>query len=66
MESGQASGQLAHKRGEQQAQLDVTLSLAKGKKKDPPTGNSRGFIGYFPKSQLTISMVKTDANIPAL
>ncbi|RMC12075.1 hypothetical protein DUI87_11210 [Hirundo rustica rustica] len=40
MESSQASGQLP-KKGEQQAQLDVTcLCLAKGKKKkDPPTGN---------------------------
>ncbi|RMC22369.1 hypothetical protein DUI87_00681 [Hirundo rustica rustica] len=49
MESGQASGQLPFpKRREQQAQLDVTcLSLAKGKKKkDPPTGNSRGFIWW--------------------
>ncbi|RMC18266.1 hypothetical protein DUI87_04148 [Hirundo rustica rustica] len=34
MESGQASGQLLHKRGEQQAQLDATcLSLAKRKKR---------------------------------
>ncbi|RMC00552.1 hypothetical protein DUI87_23168 [Hirundo rustica rustica] len=68
MESGQASGQLppAPKMGEQQAQLDVTcLSLAKGKKKDdPPTGNSWYFIWYFPKLQLTISVVRTDANIP--
>ncbi|RMC13166.1 hypothetical protein DUI87_10699 [Hirundo rustica rustica] len=66
MESGQASGQLPPKRGEQQAQLDVTcLSLAKRRrKKDPPTGNARGFIEYFPKSQPTISVVRTDVNIP--
>ncbi|RMC10231.1 hypothetical protein DUI87_13033 [Hirundo rustica rustica] len=66
MESGQASGQIPPKRGEPQAQLDVTcLSLANGKKKkDPPTGNSQRFICYFPKSQLTISVVRTEANIP--
>ncbi|RMC10159.1 hypothetical protein DUI87_12958 [Hirundo rustica rustica] len=66
MESGQASGQLPPKGGEQQAQLNVTcLSLAKGKKeKDLPTGNSRSFKWYFSKLQSTISVVRTNANIP--
>ncbi|RMC01269.1 hypothetical protein DUI87_22218 [Hirundo rustica rustica] len=60
MESGQASGQIP-KRGEQQAQLDVTcLSLAKGKKeKDPPTG-IKGFykgVTNFPGLYLLYLLV---------
>ncbi|RMC15417.1 hypothetical protein DUI87_07608 [Hirundo rustica rustica] len=50
MESGQASGQILPKRGEQQAQLNVTcLPLAKGKKeKDPPTGHQGVlYVMYF-------------------
>ncbi|RMC07052.1 hypothetical protein DUI87_16505 [Hirundo rustica rustica] len=44
MESGQASGQLPPKRGEQQAQLDVTrLSLAKAKKEKAHLLEIKGF-----------------------
>ncbi|RMC08176.1 hypothetical protein DUI87_15210 [Hirundo rustica rustica] len=44
MESGQASGQLPPKKGEQQAQLDVTcLSLAKGKKEKAHLQEIMGF-----------------------
>ncbi|RMC22417.1 hypothetical protein DUI87_00731 [Hirundo rustica rustica] len=44
MESGQASGQLPPKKGEQQAQLDVTcLSLAKGKRKRTHLQEIKGF-----------------------
>ncbi|RMC09882.1 hypothetical protein DUI87_12668 [Hirundo rustica rustica] len=57
MESGQASGQLPPKRGEQQVQLDVTcLSLAKGKKKkDPPTG-IKGFYMVYQYMHETITV----------
>ncbi|RMB92775.1 hypothetical protein DUI87_30825 [Hirundo rustica rustica] len=45
MESGQASGQLLHKRGEQQAQLDATcLSLAKRKREKTHLQEIKGFI----------------------
>ncbi|RMC13378.1 hypothetical protein DUI87_10913 [Hirundo rustica rustica] len=66
MESGQASGQLPPKKGEQQAQLNVTrLSLAKGKKrKDPPTGIQGGLYGTSQSHSQEFSVVKTDANIP--
>ncbi|RMC15746.1 hypothetical protein DUI87_07950 [Hirundo rustica rustica] len=65
MESGQASGQLFPKMGEQQAQLDVTcLSLAKGKKeKDPPTGNQGVLYGTSQSCSQQFSVVRTDANI---
>ncbi|RMC22460.1 hypothetical protein DUI87_00774 [Hirundo rustica rustica] len=62
MESGQASGQIPPKKGEQQAQLDVTcLPLAKGKKEeDPPTGNQRVL---YDDEEIEISPVEIDLGI---
>ncbi|RMC21718.1 hypothetical protein DUI87_02587 [Hirundo rustica rustica] len=63
MESRQAHASSPPKRGEQQAQLDVTcLSLAKGRRRKGPT--YRKFTGFYMMENLFVKVRHVDAHVP--
>ncbi|RMB88953.1 hypothetical protein DUI87_34661 [Hirundo rustica rustica] len=65
MESGQASGQLPPKGGTSRPRSMLPVSLwLKEEEKGPTYRKFTGTYMVLPKSQLTISVVRTDANIP--
>ncbi|RMC07384.1 hypothetical protein DUI87_16849 [Hirundo rustica rustica] len=66
MESGQASGQIPPKGGSSRPSSMLPVSLwPKEEVKGPTYRKSMGFyMVLIPKSQLTISVVRTDVNIP--